>query len=270
MPDTRRRPGSNGATKARARSWTCSPITSASSDTTAAPTRVIPSWWAMNGTPCTWFRRASSSRAAPAWSGTGSWSIPASCSRRSTASGNATSGSTRTSWSPPGARRRCRTTRPSTGASRSSIAGQRGSAIGTTRRGIGPATRTRSSIDGDSGGDLRHADRLREARDRLPAAVGPASVPRARERRRHGRPPTPRGIARLGRAAPPHVCRHDLDAHDALDAGRRACSSKRANACLLDVDHGTYLFVTSSNCSTLGIPAGTGVPSDGSIGCSAS
>ena len=33
-----------------------------------------------------------------------------------------------------------------------------------------------------------------------------------------------------------------------------------ANACLLDVDHGTYPFVTSSNCSTLGIPTGTGLP----------
>jgi len=29
---------------------------------------------------------------------------------------------------------------------------------------------------------------------------------------------------------------------------------------MLDVDHGTYPFVTSSNCPTLGIPAGTGVP----------
>jgi len=33
-----------------------------------------------------------------------------------------------------------------------------------------------------------------------------------------------------------------------------------ANACLLDIDHGTFPFVTSSNCSTLGIPAGTGLP----------
>ena len=32
-----------------------------------------------------------------------------------------------------------------------------------------------------------------------------------------------------------------------------------ANACLLDIDHGTYPYVTSSNCSTLGIPAGTGL-----------
>jgi adenylosuccinate synthase len=33
-----------------------------------------------------------------------------------------------------------------------------------------------------------------------------------------------------------------------------------ANATLLDVDHGTYPFVTSSTCSALGIPSGCGVP----------
>src|SRR5690606_20843813 len=33
-----------------------------------------------------------------------------------------------------------------------------------------------------------------------------------------------------------------------------------ANATLLDIDHGTYPFVTSSNCSALGIHAGAGVP----------
>lgn len=33
-----------------------------------------------------------------------------------------------------------------------------------------------------------------------------------------------------------------------------------ANAALLDVDHGTYPYVTSSNCSTLGLFTGSGVP----------
>ena len=33
-----------------------------------------------------------------------------------------------------------------------------------------------------------------------------------------------------------------------------------ANACLLDIDHGTFPYVTSSNCSALGIHAGTGLP----------
>ncbi|MCH2135769.1 MAG: adenylosuccinate synthetase, partial [Phycisphaerales bacterium] len=33
-----------------------------------------------------------------------------------------------------------------------------------------------------------------------------------------------------------------------------------ANACLLDIDHGTFPYVTSSSCSALGIPPGTGLP----------
>jgi len=33
-----------------------------------------------------------------------------------------------------------------------------------------------------------------------------------------------------------------------------------ANATLLDIDHGTYPYVTSSNCSSLGVHTGTGVP----------
>jgi adenylosuccinate synthase len=47
--------------------------------------------------------------------------------------------------------------------------------------------------------------------------------------------------------------------HDYLAEGRRLLF-EGANACLLDIDHGTYPYVTSSNCSTLGIPAGTGLP----------
>ncbi len=47
--------------------------------------------------------------------------------------------------------------------------------------------------------------------------------------------------------------------NDAVKAEKRILF-EGANACLLDVDHGTYPFVTSSNCSTLGIPTGTGLP----------
>jgi len=47
--------------------------------------------------------------------------------------------------------------------------------------------------------------------------------------------------------------------HDCVSRGR-SILFEGANACLLDIDHGTFPFVTSSNCSTLGIPAGTGLP----------
>ncbi len=56
-----------------------------------------------------------------------------------------------------------------------------------------------------------------------------------------------------------HICDTTRLLHDAMDAGQRVLF-EGANATLLDIDHGTYPFVTSSNCSSLGIYAGTGVP----------
>lgn len=46
----------------------------------------------------------------------------------------------------------------------------------------------------------------------------------------------------------------------AADADGRTILFEGANAALLDVDHGTYPYVTSSNCTSLGIYAGTGLP----------
>lgn len=47
--------------------------------------------------------------------------------------------------------------------------------------------------------------------------------------------------------------------HDMLKAGKTLLF-EGANAALLDVDHGTHPYVTSSSCTALGIPSGTGVP----------
>lgn len=47
--------------------------------------------------------------------------------------------------------------------------------------------------------------------------------------------------------------------HDMMAEGKRVLF-EGGNATLLDVDHGTYPFVTSSVCSALGIPSGAGVP----------
>ena len=46
--------------------------------------------------------------------------------------------------------------------------------------------------------------------------------------------------------------------HD-IRASGQSLLFEGANACLLDIDHGTFPYVTSSNCSTLGIPPGTGL-----------
>jgi adenylosuccinate synthase len=48
--------------------------------------------------------------------------------------------------------------------------------------------------------------------------------------------------------------------HEAIASGKQILF-EGANATLLDVDHGTYPFVTSSSCSSSGVFSGTGVPS---------
>ena len=141
--------------------------------------------------------------------------------------------------------------------------GERGSlAIGTTRRGIGPAyadkvSRSTAIRVGDLLDDAYLRDRLRvicRLRSAELAALGVRTSPL-----------DPGSLAdryaALGERLRPHIVDSTYALHDALQAGRRILF-EGANACLLDIDHGTYPYVTSSNCSTLGIPAGTGVPGD--------
>jgi adenylosuccinate synthase len=141
--------------------------------------------------------------------------------------------------------------------------GERGSlAIGTTRRGIGPAyadkiSRSTAVRVGDLLDDAYLRDRLRvicRLRSAELAALGVRTSPL-----------DPDALAdrysALGEQLRPHIVDSTYALHDALQSGRRILF-EGANACLLDIDHGTYPYVTSSNCSTLGIPAGTGVPGD--------
>ena len=57
----------------------------------------------------------------------------------------------------------------------------------------------------------------------------------------------------------PHICDTAALLHEASERGERLLF-EGANATLLDIDHGTYPFVTSSNCSSLGVHTGTGMP----------
>jgi adenylosuccinate synthase len=62
----------------------------------------------------------------------------------------------------------------------------------------------------------------------------------------------------------PHVCDTTQLLHTAIADGKKILF-EGANACMLDIDHGTYPYVTSSNCSSLGIYPGSGVPG-GAVG----
>lgn len=57
----------------------------------------------------------------------------------------------------------------------------------------------------------------------------------------------------------PHLADTTTYLHEALESGKRVMF-EGAQGALLDVDHGTYPYVTSSNSSGVGIPSGSGVP----------
>ncbi len=61
-----------------------------------------------------------------------------------------------------------------------------------------------------------------------------------------------------------YICDSAQLLHSRMAEGHRLLF-EGANACLLDVDHGTYPYVTSSNCASVGIYPGAGVPG-GTVG----
>ena len=132
--------------------------------------------------------------------------------------------------------------------------------IGTTKRGIGPAYSDKAARSTS----IRVGDLLR------PAVLKEKIEQTCRFKKAMlgslGSPPEAIDSGALftaasdwGKRLKPFVCDTSYELHDALGAGKRLLF-EGANATLLDVDHGTYPFVTSSNCSVLGIPAGAGVP----------
>jgi adenylosuccinate synthase len=132
--------------------------------------------------------------------------------------------------------------------------------IGTTRRGIGPAyadkIRRSTAI---RMGDLLDPAYLRsrlhvicKMRTAELEALGVRTSPLDADE-------LSKRYAAFGEQLRPHIVDTVYALHDAMHEGRRLLF-EGANASLLDVDHGTFPYVTSSNCSTLGIPAGTGVP----------
>ena len=140
-------------------------------------------------------------------------------------------------------------------------AGERGNlSIGTTRRGIGPAYADKiHRSTAIRMGDLLDAEylasrlqvicRLRTEELKALGVQAPPLDPAALTAR----------YAALGERLRPHVRDTVYHLHDCQRSGK-SLLFEGANACLLDIDHGTYPYVTSSNCSTAGIHSGTGIP----------
>ena len=129
--------------------------------------------------------------------------------------------------------------------------------IGTTRRGIGPAYEDKVGRRGVRLGDLRRPA-FRDRRLRRLIAVRGRLLGWSRERR-EAEHAGARGILDAFAArALPLVGDGSRAVSDALEAGRPVLF-EGAQAALLDVDHGSYPYVTSSTAVAAGAAVGSGV-----------
>jgi adenylosuccinate synthase len=129
--------------------------------------------------------------------------------------------------------------------------------IGTTGKGIGPAYEEKIGRRGVRVADLRHADRLRERVDsgvrRACARLSALDLPGKDDLAERVDTALELGSCLLGMAT-----ETGKEILGALDAGRNVLL-EGAQGTALDVDHGTYPFVTSSNTTAGGAAVGTGI-----------
>jgi len=135
-----------------------------------------------------------------------------------------------------------------------------GKAIGTTGRGIGPAYEDKVARRGIRVADLHYpdqlAEKLRQALDYhnfvLTGYLGVAAIDMQK---------TLDEALAFGEYIEPMISDVAGLLHELRKAGKRVLF-EGAQGALLDIDHGTYPYVTSSNTTTGGALAGTGVGAD--------
>jgi adenylosuccinate synthase len=130
--------------------------------------------------------------------------------------------------------------------------------IGTTGRGMGPSYADKAARTGLRIGDLLDSERCRT---RLKAALAEKN---AVIERVHGETPLDLDAQldcymALGDELRPFVGDTGAEVRRAYAAGKSVLF-EGAQGVMLDIDHGTYPFVTSSSTGTNGIPAGAGFP----------
>ncbi len=130
-------------------------------------------------------------------------------------------------------------------------------AIGTTRRGIGPMYVDKVRRIGLVVGDLQDPVRLRE---RVSAAVERRNLQLARDF--NAEPIDPRETAsrydQFAERIRPHIADTEPILERALRDGRTILL-EGAHGTLLDLDHGSYPFVTTSSCTVGGLLNGAGI-----------
>ena len=133
-------------------------------------------------------------------------------------------------------------------------------AIGTTMRGIGPCYRDKAGrTHAIRMGDLYHTTSFRQRLQDIVAeknvilkALSPEFQPLDAAAIGHD-------YARYAEQLAPYVVDTTRYLHRAIDEGKRILF-EGAQGSLLDIDHGSFPFVTSSNSSACGIHSGSGVP----------
>ena len=131
--------------------------------------------------------------------------------------------------------------------------------LGTTKRGIGPCYSDRASRRmGIRFGEIFQPDSLREKltqivekKNKIFQALYANPGLNADE--------IFESLRKFADRLAPHVADTTALLNDSLDRGKTILV-EGAQGSLLDLDYGTYPYVTSSNCSALGAPAGAGVP----------
>ena len=130
-------------------------------------------------------------------------------------------------------------------------------AIGTTGRGIGFAYRDKAGRTGLRVSDLFRRDDFVGAVDRNLARLR-REFPDAAELARMSGAALHEELAPMAAWLEPMVCDVSSELHGSLRSGRRVLL-EGAQGTLLDLDHGTYPFVTSSPACAAGAPLGVGL-----------
>jgi adenylosuccinate synthase len=130
--------------------------------------------------------------------------------------------------------------------------------VGTTGRGIGPCYSDKISRSGIRMGDLLDEMYLKERIETIfPMKERVAgSLNLKIEQDKVALLKTLLGYGNMYR---PYICDTSVLVNDAIKAGKKVMF-EGAQGTMLDIDYGTYPYVTSSNCTSAGICTGAGVP----------
>jgi adenylosuccinate synthase len=130
--------------------------------------------------------------------------------------------------------------------------------VGTTGRGIGPCYSDKIARAGIRMGDLLDEQYLRERietvyplKERLAEALG--------VKLQQDKAALLKMLLEYGQMYKPYICDASVLVNDAIRDGKKVMF-EGAQGTMLDIDYGTYPFVTSSNCTSAGICTGVGVP----------